>query len=163
MESGETIPLVNLLVEFLGIIGFGFAMGLFFFIAGYFATQAYDRKGAGKFMVDRLKRLGIPWLFFELALVPMLNYIVDIHGGTNCSGGLYECTYQGSLWSYLALYPRNQASISDGPDWFLEALLIFSFGYVLWRLATQSVKVRPYKDDDQAHAVPENWTPCSLL
>ncbi len=158
MEIGKTVPLVDLLVLFLGIIGVGFAMGLFFFIAGYFATIAYDRKGAGQFMLDRFRRLAIPWLFFELALVPMLNYIVDTHGGTNCAGGLYECNYHGSIWTYLALYPTNQGSISDGPDWFLEALLIFSIGYMVWRIATQSVTVGAFGDADRARAVPGNWS-----
>ena len=157
MESGQTVALVDVLLLFLGIIGVGFSMGLFFFIAGYFTTGAYDRKGAGQFLVDRLKRLGIPWLFLELTLVPMLNYMVDIHGGTNCAGGLYECTYKGSFWNYLLLYPRNQGSISDGPDWFLEALLIFSVGYVLWRLATRSITVHPVDDTDRERVIPGNW------
>ncbi len=156
MEIGKTIPLVDLVVLFLGILGVGFAMGLFFFIAGYFAPAAFDRKGPRQFLVDRLKKLGFAWLIFELAIVPALNYIVDIHGGTNCAGGLYDCNYQGSLWQYLSLYPANQGSISDGPDWFLEALLIFSIGYLLWRLATRSVKTG-VSGTDRARAVPGNW------
>ncbi len=157
MEAGPTVALVDILLLFLGIIGVGFSMGLFFFIAGYFTTASYDRKGTGQFLVDRLKRLGIPWLFLELTLVPILNYIVDVHGGVNCSGGLYDCTYQGSLWNYLALYPRNQGSISDGPDWFLEALLIFSIGYVLWRLVTRLITVRPIDIGDRRSVLPGNW------
>ena len=37
-----------------------FSMGLFFFLAGTFVPGSYDRKGAGKFAVDRLVRLGLP-------------------------------------------------------------------------------------------------------
>ena len=108
------------------------------------------------FLLDRLKRLGLPWLISELVLVPILNYIVDIHGATNCTGGLYDCNYQGSVWQYLALYPRNQGSISDGPDWFLEALLFFSVGYVLWRLATRSLPVRMPGSHGNPGAAPRN-------
>src|SRR3712207_2769284 len=43
-----------------------FFMGLFFLIAGYFVPQAYDRKGAGGFLKDRLLRLGVPLLFVSL-------------------------------------------------------------------------------------------------
>jgi surface polysaccharide O-acyltransferase-like enzyme len=157
MEIGKTVPIVDLLVLFLGLIGVGFSMGLFFFIAGYFSPAAYDRKGPGSFLVDRLKKLGIAWLVCELVLVPALNYIVDIHGRTNCAGGFYDCTYRGSLLEYLKLYPANQGSISDGPDWFLEALLIFSVGYLLWRLATRSVKVGAIDVADRARTVPGNW------
>jgi fucose 4-O-acetylase-like acetyltransferase len=157
MEIGKTVPLMDFLVLFLGLIGVGFAMGLFFFIAGYFSPAAYDRKGAGQFLIDRLKRLGIPWLICELALVPVLNYIVDIHGKTNCAGGFYNCNYQGSFLKYLALYPANQGSISDGPDWFLEALLIFSLVYLLWRMATRSVTVGAFDGADRTSTVPDNW------
>jgi fucose 4-O-acetylase-like acetyltransferase len=158
MEDGQTVALMDILLLFLGVIGVGFSMGLFFFIAGYFTTAAYDRKGAARFLGDRFKRLGIPWLIYALALAPFLNYIVDIHGGTNCTGGLYECNYQGSLRNYLLLYPRNQGSFSDGPDWFLEALLIFSVGYLLWRLAARLVIVRQFDNSDHSPAVPGNWT-----
>lgn len=35
-------------------------MGLFLFISAYFVPGSYDRKGAGRFLKDRLIRLGIP-------------------------------------------------------------------------------------------------------
>jgi glucans biosynthesis protein C len=157
MEAGQTVAVLDLLLLFLGVIGAGFGMGLFLLIAGYFTTPAYDRKGSSRFLLDRLKRLGIPWLFSELVLVPFINYIVDIHGAANCSGGLYDCAYQGSLWNYLALYPRNQGSISDGPDWFLEALLLFSTGYMLWRLAASSLQAYLPKSLGKPEGVPGNW------
>ncbi len=36
-----------------------FFMGLFFFLTAYFIPASYDRKGAAKFLKDRLVRLGI--------------------------------------------------------------------------------------------------------
>jgi glucan biosynthesis protein C len=56
-------------------------LGLFFMIAGYFTPRAYDRRGAGAFLVDRLKRLGIPLLFYEVIIRPLINYAVDVHDG----------------------------------------------------------------------------------
>ena len=56
-------------------------MGLLFLIAGYFTPRAYDRKGAGPFLIDRLKRLGIPLLFYEVVILPMISYPLDLHAG----------------------------------------------------------------------------------
>ena len=36
-----------------------------YLIAGYFTPRAYDRKEARGFVVDRLKRLAVPWLLYE--------------------------------------------------------------------------------------------------
>ena len=57
--------------------------------------------------------------------------MVDIHGGNNCTGGVYDCNFQGSPWQYLANYPRSQGNIGNGPDWFLEALLIYLIAHIL--------------------------------
>ena len=135
-EGGSTSPLVEALGLVLLIIGIGFSMGLFFIIAGYFTPAAYDRKGFGRFIIDRLKRLGIPLLLFEVIINPLVHYMVDVHGG-DCTGSLFDCQFQGSFWQYLRQYPRlMDYSIGDGPVWFLEALLIFSVFYALWRVLT---------------------------
>ncbi|MBM4431872.1 MAG: acyltransferase, partial [Chloroflexi bacterium] len=117
------------------MIVISFAMGLFFMVSGYFAPPAYDRKGARRFLADRLKRLGIPWLVFEIVLNPLVHYAVDVHGG-DCTGSFYDCQFQGTFWQYLAEYPGNIGSIASSPAWFLEALLIFSVFYALWRMVT---------------------------
>ena len=40
-------------------------MGLFLLISAYFVPGSYDRKGAGRFLKDRLIRLGIPLLLYS--------------------------------------------------------------------------------------------------
>jgi fucose 4-O-acetylase-like acetyltransferase len=47
-----------------------FFMGFFFLMAGYFSTLSYDRKGGTNFLLDRLKRLGLPILFYGFVLGP---------------------------------------------------------------------------------------------
>ncbi|HEX5836498.1 MAG TPA: acyltransferase [Anaerolineales bacterium] len=131
-EGGEVHPIVSILQLLALAIAVGFALGLFFLIAGYFTAPAYDRRGFGRFLLDRVKRLGIPWLVFEVFINPLVHYAVDSHGG-DCKGALYDCQYQGTFWQYLWEFPRLSASLGDGPVWFLEALLIFSFFYALWR------------------------------
>lgn len=150
-EGGDVNEIVVAVQMLMLAIAIGFAMGLFFLIAGYFTAPAYDRKGFSRFLLDRLKRLAIPWMIFEIFINPLVHYAVDSHGG-NCQGALYDCQYQGTFWQYIRDFPRASASIGDGPVWFLEALLLFSVGYALWRKTTDPMKF----DDSKARVVPDN-------
>ena len=100
-----------------------FSMGLFFLIAGYFTPGSYDRKGPRQFLKDRLLRLGIPMLCYDFVIGPLVAYPL-IQTGAWQSAGPYR--------AYLAWYYRR-FHIGTGPLWFVEALLIFAFGYALWR------------------------------
>src|SRR5262245_17162730 len=48
-------------------------MGLFFLIAGYFTSSAYDRKGGTKFLRDRWIRLGVPLALAYVFASPYLE------------------------------------------------------------------------------------------
>jgi fucose 4-O-acetylase-like acetyltransferase len=113
-ESGDVNPLAYALTMMAGIIAIGFRLQLFVMIAGYFTPAAYDRKGAGRFLADRVKRLGIPFLIYGVIINPLVHYVVDVHGG-DCHGSFYDCQFQGSFWQYLAQYPANIGSFGDGP------------------------------------------------
>jgi glucans biosynthesis protein C len=154
-EGGHTSAVVTSLGLFAMVIGVSFAMGLFFLIAGYFTPPAYDRKGARQFLLDRLKRLGIPWLFYEVVFNPLIHYAVDVHGG-DCKGALYDCQYQGTFWEYLKAFPRTSGSFGDGPVWFLQALLIFSLFYALGRLVTERAARTALGSPSASRAVPGN-------
>jgi fucose 4-O-acetylase-like acetyltransferase len=154
-EGGEVAPLVSLPLLLVAAIGANFAMGLFFLIAGYFTPAAYDHKGSRRFLIDRFKRLGIPWLFFEILINPLVHYAVDVHGG-DCKGALYDCQYQGTFWQYLKDFPRAKGSIGDGPVWFLEALLLFSIVYALWRILNGPAPVPALSQSHRTHIVPSN-------
>lgn len=105
-----------------------FFMGFFFLISGYFTTGSYDRKGAWYFYKDRLMRLGIPLIFYLIFIDPLIEYALTLSKG-----------FTGSFQDYLALYVDNYNDLGSGPLWFVEALLIFSFVYVLWRLLIKSI------------------------
>lgn len=154
-EGGEVAPLVALPLLLVAAIGANFVMGLFFLIAGYFTPAAYDRKGTRRFLIDRFKRLGIPWLLFEIFINPLVHYAVDTHAG-DCKGALYDCQYQGTFWQYLKDFPRAKGSIGDGPVWFLEALLLFSIAYALWRWLSDAAPLPALSQPDRTRAVPSN-------
>jgi len=156
-EGGEVNLFVSVLLAILAAIGANFAMGLFFLIAGYFTPAAYDRKGMRRFLIDRFRRLGIPWLIYEVVIHPLVFYAVDVHGG-DCKGALYGCQYQGTFWQYLRDFPRALGSFGDGPVWFLEALLFFSIVYALWRIVSPPAPLPALKEASRTRAVPGNQT-----
>src|ERR1700709_1295300 len=57
-----------------------FFMGFFFFLSAYFIRPSYEKKGAAKFVKDRLIRLGIPLIFYSVILGPAMNYLVYYFG-----------------------------------------------------------------------------------
>jgi surface polysaccharide O-acyltransferase-like enzyme len=145
-EAGETNTLAFVIMALLGGIGSAFTMGMLFLIAGYFTPRAYDRKGAGRFLADRFKRLGLPLLFYGVVILPVISYLLDLHEG-----------FQGALGQWLADYFRGVQSLADGPVWFLMELLIFCIFYALWRLVTDRVtKGMPLARLGQTNP-PGNW------
>lgn len=107
-------------------------MGLFLLISAYFVPGSYDRKGAGRFLKDRLIRLGIPLALYSWVISPLFVWAFSYR-----DTGL-------SFWRYFpGQYFRTTAVIGHGPLWFVEVLLIFSLVYVVWRLATRSRPPQP--------------------
>jgi surface polysaccharide O-acyltransferase-like enzyme len=102
-------------------------MGLFLLISAYFVPGSYDRKGAGRFLKDRLIRLGIPLAVFSWVLHPLFVY-----GGLVLAADLRMSFWRFIATEYFTTY--GQPVIGAGPLWFVEVLLIFSLVYVLWRL-----------------------------
>jgi glucan biosynthesis protein C len=92
-------------------------MGLMFFMSGYFVPSSLKRKGEGRFVVERLKRLGIPALLFILIIGPGIVY------------SLYWSNT--SLISYYAGYIGDPTRYESGPLWFAIALLIFTMVYLV--------------------------------
>jgi glucan biosynthesis protein C len=92
----------------------GYFMGLLFLIAGFFVAGSYDRKGFGKFIGDRFKRLIIPSLIYMIVIPPLIEY-----------------AELGNKWSGFSLV----GFLSDtGVMWFAVALFFFSLFYALIRL-----------------------------
>ena len=106
-------------------------MGLFLLISAYFVPGSYDHKGAGRFLKDRLIRLGIPLAVFSWVLHPLFVY-----GGLVLAADLRMSFWHFIATEYFTTY--GQPVFGAGPLWFVETLLIFSLLYVLWRLVVRS-------------------------
>ncbi|HEX9013952.1 MAG TPA: acyltransferase family protein [Anaerolineaceae bacterium] len=116
--------MTSILLTFFVILSQSFFMGLFFFISGYFIPGSIDRKGMAHFWKDRLLRLGLPFLAYTFLLSKLPIYLAHLRGG-NMHRSFPEFILQ-----------RFWQSADAGPTWFLFALLVFSAGYTLWRLAS---------------------------
>lgn len=93
-----------------------FFMGFFFLLAAYFTGTSYARKGASKFIKDRLVRLGIPILFYSFILSPFISYLVYYFAKE------HHITY----FQYLSGF---DSWIDLGVTWFVAALLLFTLIY----------------------------------
>ena len=87
-------------------------MCLFFFISAYFTPSSCDRKGARAFLLDKVKRLGLPFLAYVLGFGPLLDWLMRV-----------ELNGQPVDAYHYAPDP--------GQCWFLFWLLLFNVGYLL--------------------------------
>jgi glucan biosynthesis protein C len=125
-EPPTNDPLAGLLALVFVLFNQAWFMGAFFLLAGYFTPGAYDRKGPGSFLKGRLLRLGIPTVLFIFVLSPLSSigyYLMP----ASLTGITTPLTWQA--------YPRL---LGLGPLWFVAMLLIFSFGYAVWRRLTRN-------------------------
>jgi surface polysaccharide O-acyltransferase-like enzyme len=107
-----------------------FFMGFFFFISAYFTESSYHKKGAARFLADRLKRLGIPLVFYSFILSPVLSYLVYRFG-------------EGHNITYMQYLGGFHHWIDFGVLWFVAALLLFNLLYVLIMQLFKNVKALP--------------------
>ncbi|HMH20471.1 MAG TPA: acyltransferase [Puia sp.] len=97
-----------------------FFMGFFFFLSALFLEPSYNKKGPAHFFADRLKRFGIPLIFYSLVISPILIYLSEVVGRDK----------QLSFFSYMSGFHHW---IDFGVLWFVAALLVFTLIYMLVR------------------------------
>jgi hypothetical protein len=132
-EHGPMNDISEILLTLFVALNQSFFMGFFFMISSYFSPGSIDRKGGGAYLKDRLKRLGIPLLFYMLVIVPLLNY------GSN---RLYDSEL--SLRNYLSRHYSSILNFSAAQMWFVAALLFFAIIHVIWRRF-----VKPMANNDE--------------
>ncbi|MGZ0148550.1 acyltransferase family protein [Kribbella sp. WER1] len=90
------------------VVNGAFFMSLFFAISAYLLPRSYERKGGRRFLVDRFRRVGAPFVFGVAVIVPVLMW-------------LHHRTY--------GVYPE----FSFAHLWFLQHLLVYALLYAGWR------------------------------
>jgi len=125
-ESEAGFPTVIFQAMF-NITNQAFFMGMFFFISAYFTAASLKRKTTGKFLKDRLIRLGIPLVFFYFILNPLTNFIHYYFIKHD------DVTFTGFL--------TNPRAWGFGPMWFVETLLIFALLYLLFRNLKWKIRI----------------------
>lgn len=95
-----------------------FSMSLLFFVSGLFVWQSLARKGAWKYLGDRLKRLGLPFVIGVLFLIPLAYYPAQLELGLFAEK---DISY-GAFWLGMVRSVFGTA----GPLWFLWLLLAFN-------------------------------------
>jgi hypothetical protein len=122
-ENGPMSDVSTILMTLFLALNQSFFMGAFFTISSYFSPGSVDRRGSKAFLFDRLKRLGIPLIFYVFVINPLTLYPVErlFHG------------YTGTLGDYFALILLNSRDWNLGVMWFVATLLVFALVYVLWR------------------------------
>ncbi|HEU4756400.1 MAG TPA: acyltransferase [Agromyces sp.] len=93
-----------------------FVIALLFLVAGLLTPPSFRRKGARRFVVDRLLRLGVPFALFTFVLWPALMYALYHPFGAA----------PGSFWDE---YLSDEGYVDTAHLWFLGVLLVFSLGY----------------------------------
>jgi surface polysaccharide O-acyltransferase-like enzyme len=114
--TGALIPMTMLVT-----INQSFFMGFFFFLSAYFIPRSYEKKGATRFVIDRLLRLGIPLAFYSFIFSPVLIYLVYYFGKEH-------------YITFIQFLGGFHDWIDFGVLWFVAALLLFTLIYASWRV-----------------------------
>jgi GNAT superfamily N-acetyltransferase len=88
-----------------------FLMTLFFFLSGLFVWPSLVRKGAGRFLYERVLRIGVPFAAVAALLMPLATYPVYLQTAADPGFSAY--------WRRLLALPLWPC----GPMWFLWLLL----------------------------------------
>ncbi len=122
-ETGPSDIFSVVLFSMFGSMTQSYFMGFLFFIAGFFVPGSCDKKGCGRFIGERLIRLGIPTLVYMLFLHPLTMAII------------FANRLSLDILSWYRQYLFSLEFIgASGPLWFALALLIFSVIYTLIRM-----------------------------
>jgi glucans biosynthesis protein C len=131
--EGDPSVVVNALGGWFCATDQAYFMELFLLISSYFIPGSYDRKGAVRFLKDRLVRLGIPLVVYCWIINPLFVWVYKFRDMP--------------FWRFFpGEYFRGGQVLGQGPLWFVETLLIFSLIYVLSRVVTRSRKAGTKKE-----------------
>jgi len=95
-------------------------MPIMFFIAGYFALPALQKRGTRQFLKDKAVRVGVPWVLGVLLLAPPTAYIIYWSRGV-----------PKSLWEFWTSEFWSPQMFQQSVYWFLGILMLL-FTLLAW-------------------------------
>lgn len=111
-NEANTDPISSTMLALFVASNQSFFMGMFFMISAFFLEKSMRNKTSRTLALDRIKRLGIPLLFYAFLISPIIIY-------------LKSRFVEGEQLSLLEfIYTKNW--LTFGPLWFVLALLIFT-------------------------------------
>ncbi len=100
-----------------------FFMPLLFVCAGVSTKYALQKRTNKEYLIERVKRLFVPFLFGTIVLMPIMTYLAD----------KFNCSYSGGFLEHYAIFFTKYTDLigadggfSLGQFWFLLYLLIIS-------------------------------------
>ncbi len=95
-----------------------FLMGTFYLLSGLFTPGSLARKGTGRFIGERLVRLGTPFALSALLVWPLTLWVAYQAAGHDVT----------PWW----VFTHRDPLLDSGSLWFVEILLLFSIAYALF-------------------------------
>ena len=113
--AAEGDPTYKLVIETIH----GFRMPVFFLLSGFFSALLWQRRGLRALGMQRLKRVGIPFVVACFTVLPLSIWLLAFAGG-------FREPYSFPLWTLPLLWIFN-----PGHLWFLWYLLLMAGAFIL--------------------------------
>jgi len=104
-----------------------FLMSLLFVLAGISTKYALTKRTIKQYVLERVRKLLIPFVFGTIVLMPVLSYLAD----------RFNCNYQGSFFEHYAVFFTKftdmtgaDGGFSVGQFWFLIYLFVISVIFI---------------------------------
>src|SRR5882757_7749184 len=108
-----------------------FFMAMFFFLSGLFGWSSLSRKSPRSFLVDRLFRLGLPFVIAAFTIIPIAYYALELQERYYAPEHEAAPSFVKFWWQMVTIGPWP-----SGPLWFLWVLLSFDLtASLLYRIS----------------------------
>lgn len=121
-------------------------MPIMFFIAGYVALPALQKRGTRQFLKDKTIRIGLPWVLGTLFLAPPTAYII-----------LWSRGVPKSLWEFWSTDFWTPALFQQSVYWFLGILMLL-FVVLAW-----VYELSPALRNAVPHPKPGSWRAVAIF
>lgn len=88
-HDGNGVPWLRFPITMTTSLSQSFVLRAFFFVSAHFLPRSLEKKGAGRFLQDRLVKLGNPYALFYFLVNPLLVMAVRWHPGKPVNFGPY--------------------------------------------------------------------------